>query len=214
MHWCDSWNWFPRAVESVIIKYGSSKPTLTFYALITINADPPTLFANLSANSKPIATKLEIFKARPTVYWFGDTTVTERGDNWTKPISVKGKTISRERKRKPQKENGHSQTVNEYTVSDGCPMLNIEYTVNQLAQYKYFSIIDLKNAYHQIPQHPNDKPYTAFQCGGQLYQFTRMILTNETRKMGDFFKRHELQDTYVYVENLIICYTTMEKAWF
>ena len=68
----------------------------------------------------------------------------------------------------------YSQTVNKYTLLDAYPMPNIECTVNQQAQYKYFSNIDLKSACYQIPQHPNDRPYTVFQFGDQLYQFTRM----------------------------------------
>lgn len=83
----------------------------------------------------------------------------------------------------------HSQTVKKYTLLDAYPMPNIESTVNQLAQYKYFSTIDLKSAYHQIPLHPNDRPYTAFQSGGQLYQFTRMPfgVTNGTA----YFQRQQ-----------------------
>ena len=45
-------------------------------------------------------------------------------------------------------------------------------SVNEIAQYKVFSTLDLQSAYHPIPLKDDDKPYTAFEAKGALYQFT------------------------------------------
>jgi len=36
--------------------------------------------------------------------------------------------------------------------------------VTKIAQYKYFSTLDLKSAYHQVEIPVEDRPYTAFQA--------------------------------------------------
>ena len=46
--------------------------------------------------------------------------------------------------------------------------------MNALAEYKYFSTFDLKSAYHQVPIQEADKPFTAFEASGKLYQFKRV----------------------------------------
>ena len=53
-------------------------------------------------------------------------------------------------------------------------MPNISELVNQIAQFRVFSTVDLKSAYHQIPLREEDKAYTAFEASGGLYQFTRL----------------------------------------
>ena len=45
----------------------------------------------------------------------------------------------------------------------------------QIAQYRVFSTIDLKSAYHQVSLCKEDKKFTAFEINGCLYQFRRML---------------------------------------
>ncbi|GCB74003.1 hypothetical protein scyTo_0003087 [Scyliorhinus torazame] len=45
--------------------------------------------------------------------------------------------------------------------------------VNQIAQYRVFSTVDLKSAYHQLPICKSNRPYTAFEADGRLYHFLR-----------------------------------------
>ena len=49
-----------------------------------------------------------------------------------------------------------------------------QWIVNRVAENHYFSKIDLKSAYHQIPIKPADRPYTAFEEEGNLCQFSRL----------------------------------------
>ena len=68
----------------------------------------------------------------------------------------------------------YSQTINRFTLLDAFPLPNINELVNQIAQFRVFSTVDLKSAYHQIPLREEDKFYTAFEASAGLYQFTRL----------------------------------------
>ena len=68
----------------------------------------------------------------------------------------------------------YSQTVNRYTYLDAYPLPNLYNMIEQIAKYDVFTCLDLKNAYHQVPIKPHERPYTAFEADGNLYQFTRI----------------------------------------
>ena len=75
----------------------------------------------------------------------------------------------------------------------------------------------LKRAYHQVPLREDDKPYTASESCGRLYQFTRMPsgVTNEVAgfqcTLNDTIESEELKDTFAYVDNVTICGNTQEE---
>jgi len=68
----------------------------------------------------------------------------------------------------------YSQTINRYTLLDAYPLPRISDMVNQVAQYRVFSTVDLKSAYHQLPIRPEDRNFTAFEADGRLYHFLRV----------------------------------------
>ena len=68
----------------------------------------------------------------------------------------------------------YSQTVNLFTEFDAYPLPKIEFLVNELAKYCIFSTFDLRSAYHQILIAESDRPFTAFEAGGKLWEFTRI----------------------------------------
>ena len=68
----------------------------------------------------------------------------------------------------------YSQTMNRFTMLDAYPLPHIDDTVNSIAVYRVFSTIHLCRAYHQVKINDSDKPYTAFQAGNTLYQFTQV----------------------------------------
>ena len=104
----------------------------------------------------------------------------------------------------------YSQTVNVYTQLAAYPLSNIESIVNELAKWKYISILDLKSAYYHKQIRPEDRPYSAFQSGSELYQ--RKVLpfglTNAVpvfqRVMNQFIKWRELKGVNVYLDNITI----------
>ena len=91
------------------------------------------------------------------------------------------------------------------------PLPSIDETVNKIAQYRVFSTIDLKSAYHQVLLQEEDKQYTAFEANNTLYQFRRIPfgVTNGVaafqRIMNDFISDECLHDTFAYLADVTIC---------
>ena len=89
--------------------------------------------------------------------------------------------------------------------------------MNKIAQYRVFSSIDLRSAYHQVPIKDEDKPYTAFESDGSLYQFTRVPfgVTNGVacfqRIMDAFIEEENLDATFAYLDNVTICGMNTEE---
>lgn len=68
----------------------------------------------------------------------------------------------------------YSTTVNPYTIPDAYPIPVIEQLILKVCPWKWFSYIDLKSAYHQLRLLDEEKPLTAFEANGDLWQFTRL----------------------------------------
>ena len=65
--------------------------------------------------------------------------------------------------------------VNAVTIRDSYPLPYISHILDKLRGSKYFSTLDLKNGYWQIPLAAASRPITAFTIPGKgLYQFRRM----------------------------------------
>ena len=58
----------------------------------------------------------------------------------------------------------YSQAINRFTLLDAFPLHRISDMVNKIAQYRVFSTIDLRSAYHQVQLKEEDKPYTALEA--------------------------------------------------
>ena len=77
-------------------------------------------------------------------------------------------------------------------------------------KYKYFSTFDLKSAYHQIPIKEEDRPFTAFEANGKLYQYKRIPfgVTNGVaafqRIVDKIVEQEKLTQTFPYLDNITI----------
>ena len=104
----------------------------------------------------------------------------------------------------------YSETINKFTYLDAYPLPRIDDTVNKIAQYSVYSTFDLKSAYYQIPLNDADKPYTAFEIDGGLYQFCVVPngITNGCpvfqRIMDSIIETEGLNDTFAYQDNVHI----------
>ena len=52
------------------------------------------------------------------------------------------------------------RALNEATVTDAHPLPRIEDILVGQGQRHMFSVLDLKDAFHQVPLHPDSRPYT------------------------------------------------------
>ena len=111
----------------------------------------------------------------------------------------------------------YSETVNKFTDFDAYPFPDVDSIVNRAAENNYFSKIDLKSAYHQIPLKEDDQPFTAFEVAGNLYQFKRMPfgITNAVptfqRIMDQIISANKLEKTYAYLDDVIVCGETSKQ---
>ena len=89
-------------------------------------------------------------------------------------------------------------------------MPRIDDLINCLASYKVFSTFDLKSAYHQIPIDESDKPYTAFEACGKLWEFNSIPfgVTNGIpqfqRVMDALVEEDGLKGTFPYLDNVTV----------
>ena len=64
--------------------------------------------------------------------------------------------------------------LNEITVNDSHPLPLISDLLDSVKDAQYFSLLDLRSGYWQIPVAPEDRAKTAFVTQNGLYEFTRM----------------------------------------
>ena len=64
--------------------------------------------------------------------------------------------------------------LNANKISDAWPLLCIDEFLGRLCGAKYFSKLDLRDGYHQIPILPADRYKTAFACRYGSFEYTVM----------------------------------------
>ena len=65
--------------------------------------------------------------------------------------------------------------VNDVTIKDAHPLPRIDDTLESLHGARYFSTLDLKSGYWQVPIREEDKAKTAFRASnGQLFEFNQL----------------------------------------
>ena len=82
---------------------------------------------------------------------------------------------------------GDYRRLNDVTMPDTYPLPNMMDFSARMAGCKYFSKIDLRKGYHQIPMHAEDIPKTAIVTPFGLFEYTRM--TFGMRNAGSTFQR-------------------------
>ena len=210
---------FQQLHDSVTVKYGGSQPPLVLSGLTTLCVDPPELFANLTDDCHPIASKSRRYSFDDRKFIENETQrllregiIEPSNSPWRAQIVV-----TKDDNHKKRLAIDYSQTVNRFTQLDGYPLPRVDDTVNKIAQYRVFSTIDLRSAYHQVPIRNEDKPYTAFESSGSLYQFTRIPfgVTNGVacfqRIMDSFIKEEKLAGTFAYLDDITICGMTQAE---
>ena len=111
----------------------------------------------------------------------------------------------------------YSQTVNRYTLLDAYPLPKIDEIVNKVANDRFYSSLDLKSACHQVPLLERERPFTAFEAMGKLYQYRRLPfgLSNGAsafqRVIDEFILHHNLKKVYAYLDDLTVTGSTLKE---
>ena len=112
----------------------------------------------------------------------------------------------------------YSQTVNKFKCLVAYPLPNMQSVINNVTQYKWYSSLDLRSAYHQVPLLPEERKYTAFEADGQFYyQFKRnpFGLKNAVpclqRVINDIIAAHGCKGTFAYLDDITVCGRTKEE---
>ena len=105
--------------------------------------------------------------------------------------------------------------LNDLLVDDNYPTPLVPDVFAKIAGKAFFTTIDLKEAYTQIPLHNDSKPLTAFTWNGVQYQFTRCIFGIKT--MSSMFQRvinqvleHCRDFATAYVDDIVVYSDSLE----
>ena len=109
---------------------------------------------------------------------------------------------------------GDYRRLNSVTVPDTYPLPNMMDFTSRLEGCKWFSKVDLKKGYHQIPMNAEDIPKTAIVTPFGLFEYTRM--TFGMRNAGSTFQR--LMDrvlagsnAFAYLDDVLVASPTAEQ---
>ena len=117
------------------------------------------LFEHLSSNCKPVAVKRrhhskadQAFISDQISQLLEDDMIEPSTSPWLAQMVV----VKNENRKKRMCVNC-SQTVNKFTHLDVYPLPSIQNIISKVSQYKWFSTLDLKSAYHQVILRPDEK---------------------------------------------------------
>ncbi|XP_041426543.1 uncharacterized protein LOC121396012 [Xenopus laevis] len=109
------------------------------------------------------------------------------------------------------------RTLNRCTIPDQYTLPRIDEALDALHGSAWFSVMDLRSGYYQIPMDPEDQEKTAFICPLGFYQFTRMpqgisgapatFQRLMEKVLGDLTPRHCI----VYLDDIIVFGSILEE---
>lgn len=125
------------------------------------NIEPVSLFSSLPRDCQPVACRSrryseedQQFIAKEVTQLLSDGTIEPSHSPWRAQVLVVGGTEAH----RSRLVIDYSRTVNKFTELDAYPLPNIEALAHKVSQYKVFSMLDLKSAYHQIPIIDHERP--------------------------------------------------------
>lgn len=110
-----------------------------------------------------------------------------------------------------------SRKINKMTVKDSYPMRNMQDIFRQLGKAKFFTVIDLKDAYFQIPLKKESRNFTAFRTAKGVFRFKVLPfgLMNAPFTMSRLMDKaigFDLEPhVFVYLDDIVIASNTFEE---
>ena len=207
------------------IDYGGSRPELklnkkdSICSLASLNIKAPPLFGNLTPDVKPIADKSRAYSKEDYNFIKSEVArllkekiIEPSHSPWRAQVLVVKQSSGKKRLVVD-----YSRTINRFTQLDAYPLPRMDHIANEVSKYKYYTTLDLKSAYHQVPIQEDDKQYTAFEAAGRLYQYRRIPFgcTNGVsafqRVMDQIIDCEGLKATFCYLDNITIGGNTKEE---
>ena len=136
---------FQSQHDSVTFKYGGTKPPLSVCGFTTLNIEPPSPFENLTADCHPFATKSRRY-SKDDLTFIGNEVELLRKEGIIEPSQSPWRAqvvVTKDENHKKRLASDYSQKINRFTQLDAFPLPRISDTVNEIAQYKVFSTLDL-----------------------------------------------------------------------
>lgn len=210
--------------KMLTVHFGGQKSAMTVLetkhcSLAPAKIDPPKLFANLSSQCKPIATKSRKFSHEDAKFisskvqkLLSEGIIEESTSSWRAQVLV-----TKNENHKKRMVVDYSQTINKFTYLDAYPLPNIEGLVRAVSKFDVFSTFDLQSAYHQFPIRDDEKQFTAFEADGNLYQFNRIPfgVTNGVacfqRVLDTIIRQENLEGVFAYLDDITICGKNQEE---
>ena len=103
---------------------------------------------------------------------------------------------------------GAYRYLTEQTVLDEHPLPLIETMIQVQGLNRIFTIIDLKQGFHQMPLAPESRPCTAFLVGRKRYQWK--VMSMGINNAGAFFQRMmdeilgDLEGIHCYIGDILV----------
>ena len=203
---------FLKVHSDLIMSFKGNQEPISVCGVAAAKVEAPSLFQNLSEDCHPIATKSrrhtkedEKFIDASVKQLLEDDIIEPSSSPWRAQVLV-----AADERHKKRMFVDYSQTINRFTYLDAYPLPRIDKQVEAMAEYSVFSTLDLKSAYHQVPISDKDKPFTAFEASGRLFQFKRIPfgVTNGVacfqRIMQNIIDKEALTGTWAFVDNITL----------
>lgn len=203
---------FLRQHRAITVSFGGGEPPLELCGLLAADIEAPAIFSNISSGSRPIQIKSRRYSKTDSQFISHEVNnllkqgiITPSRSPWRAQVVVV------DQMNKKRMVIDYSQTINKYTDLIAYPVPGITEMVEKVSSYSWFSSIDLKSAYHQIPLKVSERPYTAFEAAGKLYEFTRLPfgVTNGAtcfqQVLDELIAAENLKDTFAYIDDITIC---------
>lgn len=110
------------------------------------------------------------------------------------------------------------RALNRKTLKERFPMPLIDDQIDSLSGQVFFSTLDLKSGYHQVPVSEDSKHFTAFVTPDGHYEYNRMPfgLTNAPavfqRLVLNLLNRRKIPGVLAYMDDIIIASTTTDEG--
>ena len=107
--------------------------------------------------------------------------------------------------------------LNEKTVGDAYPLLNINEILDHVGGAKYFSVFDLAMGFHQIPMNPRDRQKTAFTTNNGHYEYLRMPFglkgapATFQRLMDRVLIGLQGVELFVYIDDIVVYASSLDE---